>query len=103
MIVGLLEGGEAAAHPPLPAVFYVFPVRWCFKVEGIFAYPGGGADDLVRQREPCIVKFFPYPGENRGVGCPVDEAAVPSVVAVRAQGQLMKIDGVGTVVLLLLV
>ena len=89
MVDGLLEGGEAAADPPLPAVFCVFPFRWCIEVEGIFACPGGGADDLVRQREPCIVKFFPYLGENRGVGCPVDEAAVPSVVAVRAQGQLM--------------
>ena len=44
---GLLEGGEAAADPPLPAVFCVLPFWWCIEVEGILACPGGGAEDLV--------------------------------------------------------
>ena len=44
---GLLEGGEAAAEPPLLAVFCVVFLWWCLEVEGICDCPGGGAEDLV--------------------------------------------------------
>ena len=43
----LLEGGEAAADPPLLAVFCVVFLWWCLEVEGICVGPGGGAEDLV--------------------------------------------------------
>ena len=52
---GLLEGGEAAADPPLLAVFCVVFFRWCLKVEGFCVCPGGGAEDLVWKGEPCVV------------------------------------------------
>ena len=65
MVDGLLEGGEAAADPPLPAVLCVF-FWWCLEVEGICACPGGSAEDMMWQGESRVVSLFLISGRVAG-------------------------------------